>query len=847
MPTPSIRATAHGHNGGTTAVDGVAIPAGAQNNDILLMAILTGVTGDPSISAGMPSGIFKIYDQGFNTRRLTIFAKIVDLSDNRTGYDFTLAVAGGTSWTSVCLYNTKMTDLTIGTTWKRTASGTGITAPGIAAPANSLVLTYMAEVTSAAETDYTSLTGVAEVVDKWIPAAIGTTGHIHNIVVSRIGSYETATTTGDAASVWPNAAANGLGVQIAFPYVRTDLNDPSVTWATTSSFGSTHLGVGARILDATRVQLRAIGHALTLRRTNRFPGDASELVKSSTVDVVDLGDGYRRITPNGVVGSKYLGSLNPFATYIGADSATVSVPVRVPATGQPVMAQLAVWPYNADGTRSLDEDAITSAVLQPGTSTVLTLQHVRGATATGIRVLVYVRLPDGSSTDHTNPLDIGPPYVGEAGAPFNGDTADAGAFRYRWTGTPGESTSEEVEAWDAAPVLGDPVPVVDPQGFVHAQAVGLMPDSDYTLELVDADRPDKAAVTLEANTLRTVKRSTFRVITGSCQRSSGAGEPGLVYNDMRLEEADFFVHQGDMHYRDAATEADWRSGMNYSLSAEAMRTFLKTTPMRWGPDNHDWGGNTSWDESPAGQWVPQLGRRIFGPYLDDIGFYGAWSHNGVRFIQTDQWSQRDQAVTDPSTDSLEGKTMLSNEQRLWLFNEWLTATEPLIVWFSSFPLYANVSNGRWGNFRWEVAQINAFLDQHPHLRRKIVAIGGDSHNVIADDGANTLFKIPSLNASPLDRKGDADSTVDALGWQGTWNIAKLAPDNAAGVYSRLDFVWPEPDRVTLNWEARREGGTRVASWSKTFLTPPAQTFADVYVGSTRASAMYVGDVLVWSP
>lgn len=419
-------------------------------------------------------------------------------------------------------------------------------------------------------------------------------------------------------------------------------------------------------------------------------------------------------------------------------------------------------------------------------------------------------------------IQIGIPYSGPTVTPtlafssilqFASDRLGVGAST---ANTPSGIFITATPVGGGAQISGAVATSSDSSGWVYAEVTGLTANTAYTLAVVD----QATGATLDTLTGRSLAPApqNFRFITGSCQRNTGASVGG-VYSDMAAEGADFFVHQGDLHYADATTEPVWRAAMNFSLTQPPMKAFLKTTPMTYHTDNHDWGGNSSWRDSPVSTFAPTALRNLFGPQADDRGMYSTWSHGGVRFLDTDQWVSRDQAVTNPLTDTAVGKTMLGLKQRQWLFDTLLAATEQLIVWFPSFPLYGNyLGNGRWGNYRDEAAIIGAWLDAHPGIKARIVCIGGDSHNVCADSGAHTMWGLPSLNASPIDRDTDIVGAVS-----GTWDIANTTSGGVGltkGYYSRVDIAWAGRD-VTLNWKAMEEGGAQVASWSRTF--PPATT------------------------
>ncbi|WP_157802475.1 hypothetical protein [Sediminihabitans luteus] len=363
-------------------------------------------------------------------------------------------------------------------------------------------------------------------------------------------------------------------------------------------------------------------------------------------------------------------------------------------------------------------------------------------------------------------------------------------------------TATAVPVGGGATVGASPV-VPSASGWVSVKLVGLNAGVEYDVTLTSAG---VALTTVSGSTL-TPQRSSFVVVTGSCQ--GNATDP-VVFNQMATDNADFFVHQGDLHYRDTQDETTWRAGVDMALATARMKAFIASTPMFYRWDNHDWGGSLTWRDSPVSAFAPSAIRELFGSdFPHPKALYQTFTHRGVRFVDTDQWTLRDEALTTPSSDGAPGKSMWSIEQREWFFDTLTSSTEALIVWFTSFPLYSNrIGGGRWGNYLEEISVIENFFDTHPEIRARIVAVGGDSHSVCADDGASAMWHVPSLNASPFSQSGGLAS--------GAWNIANLDVPDDRGYYSRLSFDWTGPDELGFTWEAVQDDGDVVATWSNTY-------------------------------
>jgi hypothetical protein len=354
-------------------------------------------------------------------------------------------------------------------------------------------------------------------------------------------------------------------------------------------------------------------------------------------------------------------------------------------------------------------------------------------------------------------------------------------------------------------------------GWVNCKVTGLTPGTAYDLSL-QAGASNTVVATFSAIKTLAPSLSTFSMITSSCQST---GSNPVVFSQIASENPDFFAHQGDIHYEDTGVENVWRTGVDAAMSASYMKAMLATVPMTYHWDNHDWGGNSSYKTSPVATFAPTAIRELLGTDMPDtVGLYSTWVHHGIRFVETDQWALRDDAtMTDSSA-----KSMLGTTQKAWFKATMLAAKEPIIVWLCSFPFYSNnVGNGRWGDFQTEQNELNAWFIAHPGVKSRIVAVGGDSHSICADDGTNSMWHIPSLNASPLAQAGGLAS--------GTWNIANIDVDDTKGYYSKLTFT-PSTTKIVFKWEAKQDDGTLMATWSKDF----SRTVVSVWDGSAEHDA-----------
>lgn len=378
-------------------------------------------------------------------------------------------------------------------------------------------------------------------------------------------------------------------------------------------------------------------------------------------------------------------------------------------------------------------------------------------------------------------------------------------------------------------------------GAVTAVVSGLTEGTQYYIGL-EVDGTLHANGRASARTLKASRTATsFKIVAGSCNTT---GSNTAVFDSMRNENAEFFVHMGDRHYADTNVETTWRAAMKSSMLAAKQQQLVSTTPLEWTPDNHDWGGNRSYSASPVSTFAPQAVRELMGDFEHSSAFYKSWVHGNVRFVHLDRWSLRDKDTTGTSTDGDASapkanddptKVMLGTVQETWFKNILSTASEDFIVVFTGFP----VSPTRFAPYGAETTRIaDHIASLSSNQRDKIVTVGGDSHDIRADSGASkSVWGVPTLNVSPLDQTGSA---FDLTGW----DIGIVSPVEAGkGYYSRLTFQ-PGQLATTMIWEAVRDDGAVLLSWSKSRPTV-AHPLGNVWSGKTRSKAIYVGSTKVW--
>ncbi|QNJ55528.1 hypothetical protein SEA_PHINKY_36 [Microbacterium phage Phinky] len=352
------------------------------------------------------------------------------------------------------------------------------------------------------------------------------------------------------------------------------------------------------------------------------------------------------------------------------------------------------------------------------------------------------------------------------------------------------------------------VAIDGPSGWGNATFTGLTPDTTYTFEFY----ADSVLQTDTAATVRTHPTpgtpTSFKFITGSCQ-FTGSNHP--IWDRIREENARQIGHMGDLHYGDATTLAAWRTAVESSFTAPKFRQMLEQLPMTWSWDNHDriitnpTGTGTGLNLGETDPATNTEWRRLAGSdgwsSADTAG--RTWVIGRVRFIQTDQWTVRDDGDGDPAP-----RTFLGAAQKQWFKDTLEAATEEVIVWLCQWT-GQNHANGRWNSFPEETAELEAFIEARPTVKSRMVLIGGDSHSLQVTDGSRTLAQgqrfagIPNYNISGFNRTSETGQ--GGAGWLVDQPL-RVPPELEAdwGGYSRLTFT-DDGTVLTMVWDGVRVG------------------------------------------
>ncbi|MCE9533512.1 MAG: alkaline phosphatase D family protein [Planctomycetes bacterium] len=249
--------------------------------------------------------------------------------------------------------------------------------------------------------------------------------------------------------------------------------------------------------------------------------------------------------------------------------------------------------------------------------------------------------------------------------------------------------------------------------------------------------------------------ANFNVCFASCART---GSRHVVFETILKHEPAAFIHMGDFHYENIGRlDSAKRRGAYLKVHESPVQAALyRSTPIAYMWDDHDYLGNNTGGESPAGTEARITYQSCVPHYPLPLGtgnvpIAQAFSIGRVRFILTDLRSARKK------------KTMMGEAQKKWFKSELLSArkTHGLIVWVSTMPWIGKVDPKKqtdyWNNWAEERAEIANFLKQN--AIKNICILSGDSHMLAIDDGAHSDYAdgggapIPVFQAAALDNKG----------------------------------------------------------------------------------------------
>jgi phosphodiesterase/alkaline phosphatase D-like protein len=291
-------------------------------------------------------------------------------------------------------------------------------------------------------------------------------------------------------------------------------------------------------------------------------------------------------------------------------------------------------------------------------------------------------------------------------------------------------------------------------------------------------------------------------ITGAAQTSDSPAFDRIADRDPAL-----FIHLGDFHYRDIATNSpsSFRTAYQDVLANARQAELYRNVPFAYIWDDHDYGANDS-DGSSASKPAAQQVYREYVPHwtVPAASIYQTFTIGRVRFILLDVRSERSpNAATDNAS-----KSMLGTVQKQWLKDTLDAATEPCIVICSGSAWNSSLSDA-WGSFSTERQELAEFFEDFGHTD-KLWILHGDIHAIMGDDGTNTQYDPGSANDGPP-LTGFAPLDGGATTLSGTYT--EPASLNRKQQYGTLTFT-DTGTQITVTARAYEvNGASEVEAWS----------------------------------
>ena len=286
----------------------------------------------------------------------------------------------------------------------------------------------------------------------------------------------------------------------------------------------------------------------------------------------------------------------------------------------------------------------------------------------------------------------------------------------------------------------------------------------------------------------------------SCARTGSTHEVFSVIRDLN---PDFFIHMGDLHYSDIVTNEPalyrtaydnvFASGVQSKLYAEI------PTPYIW--DDHDYGANNSDGNSPSKEAACTTYREIVPHY--DLPYptgknpvFQSFVRGRVRFIVTDLRAEK----TPRSTADSAAKTMMSEQQTQWFFNE-LLKPEPLKIWVCTKPYIETPTTGSdaWGGYSFERKRIANFIKER-NLAGRVAILAGDMHALAIDDGTNSDYADGGGAPIPVFQAAQMDQAVSPKGGPYTSGIFTNVNSGQYGVMNVID---DGGSSIRIEWIGKR--------------------------------------------
>lgn len=285
-------------------------------------------------------------------------------------------------------------------------------------------------------------------------------------------------------------------------------------------------------------------------------------------------------------------------------------------------------------------------------------------------------------------------------------------------------------------------------------------------------------------------RPAFTFVVGADART---GSSARVFDTIRRHDPLLYLNLGDFFYGDVDIDDPDRYLAQYdaNLSAPAQAALYRRVPIAYTWGDHDFAANDA-DRHAAGRPAALAVYRRVVPHYPlaggaDAPIFQAFSVGSVRFVLTDNRSQREPGAKPP--------TMLGREQLRLLEEELHHADRhDLVVWGNADPWVDRPAAGKdtWGGYAEERRRIADMIAEYDV--DNLLMVSGDAHMLAYDDGSHTDYSargsasFPLLQAAALDRKPSIKGgpySGPVLPGAGQFGLVRVEP-RRAGVHLTIE-------------------------------------------------------------
>ncbi|MEU8199275.1 alkaline phosphatase D family protein, partial [Microbispora amethystogenes] len=375
----------------------------------------------------------------------------------------------------------------------------------------------------------------------------------------------------------------------------------------------------------------------------------------------------------------------------------------------------------------------------------------------------------------------------------------------------------------------------DADGTVRMTVTGLAADTAYFYGI----ECDGVVDTEYGGSFRTAPtpgtQKSFTFCAASCaQNNSNAS----TFDAIRAENPSFFVHLGDLHYRDltANDQVAYQRAYDQVMSSPRQLAFFGALPVPYIWSDHDSvgpNGDGSAASVPAANAVYRSRVPAYSNLPATTGAYFSFTWGRVKIVCTDGRSFAS-PITDADGPS---KTKLGSTQKAWLLSELTDPTYPLIIWCHEDA----ISNGAtfsgddtWSAYPTERTQIFAAIAA---AGARVAYICGDLHSLAADSGAN----VPTAGAGsgvPVHVAAAMDNTSFKGNGTYTAGVYPVADGVLVNQYGRF-VVTDTGSSISLLFEGKDTSGavrvTQTTTWTLSTPQTPAGPAGSVRVSGSAGA------------